>query len=69
MYFSFPHDATRPVYFILLDFTVLIIFSGEYKLRSALLCNSFHHPVTSSMLGPNILLNIVLTHPESVFIS
>jgi hypothetical protein len=38
-----------------------------YKLWSSSLCNLLHSPLTSSLLGPNILLkNPVLKHPQSI---
>ena len=42
---------------ILLDFITRTILGEEYKSFSSLLCNLLHSPITSSLLGPNILLN------------
>jgi hypothetical protein len=42
---------------------ILIILGGMYKLWSSSLCSFLQPPVTSSFLGPNILLNPVLKHP------
>jgi hypothetical protein len=34
-----------------------MIFGEEYRAYSSLLCSLLHSPVTSSLLGPNILLS------------
>ena len=53
---SSPIRATCPAHLIVLDFIPLTILSEEYKSFSSSLCNPLHFPVTSSLLGPNILV-------------
>jgi hypothetical protein len=43
-----------------------IILGEEYKLRSSLLCNFLHSPVTSSPIGPNILLSTLFSNTLSL---
>jgi hypothetical protein len=59
------HYATRPAHLIIRDVTSLMSIE-DYKLFSSLLCNFLQLPVTSSLLGPNILLSTVLKHPQSI---
>jgi hypothetical protein len=52
---GFPIHATCPAHFILLDLIILIILVEEFKLQISLLCNSLQRPITSSLLGPNVI--------------
>ena len=54
---SSPIRATCTAHLILLDFITRTILGEEYKSFSSSFCNLLHSPVTSSFLGPNILIN------------
>jgi len=45
-----------PAHLILLDLITRTILGEEYRSLSSSLCSTLHFPVTSSLLGPNILL-------------
>ena len=62
---SSPIRATCPTHFILLDFIPCTILGEECKSFSSSLCNLLHSPVTSSLLGPNILLNTMFSNTLS----
>ena len=75
--FRFPHQ--NPVYtshllhtcympspFLLLDFITRTILGEEYRSFSSSLCSFLHSPVTSSLLGQNILLNILSSNTLSL---
>ena len=52
-----PLHATCPAHLILIDYITRTIFGEQYKSLNSSLCNFLHSPVTSSLLGPNILLS------------
>ena len=62
---SSPIPATCPTYLILLHFITRTILGEEYRLFRSSLCSLLHSPVTSSLLGPNILLNTFFSYTLS----
>ena len=62
---SSPIRPTCSAHLILLDFITHTILGEECKSFSSSLCNLFHYPVTSSLLGPNILLNTLFSNTLS----
>ena len=64
---SSPTRATCPAHLIILDLITRTILGEEYKSFSSSLCNLLHSPVTSSLLGPNILLNTMFFVVNTAF--
>ena len=62
---SLQMRATYPGHLILLCFNTRTLLGEEYKSFSSLLCSLLYSPVTSSLLGPNILLNIMFSNTLS----
>ena len=60
-----PIRATCPAHLILLDFFTRTVLGEEYRSLSSSLCSFLHSPVTSSLLGPNIL-NILFSNTLSL---
>jgi hypothetical protein len=56
-----PIHATFPAHHILLDLITRTIFGEEYRSLSSSICSFLHSPLTSSVLGPNILLSTLLS--------
>ena len=61
---SSPIRATGPAHLIL-DFMTRTILGEEYRSFSSSLCNLLHSPITSSLLGPNILINTMFSNTLS----
>ena len=57
-----PVRTTCPAHLILLDFTTRTILGKEYRSLSSSLCNFLHYCVSSSLLGPNTLLNTLFSN-------
>ena len=62
---SSPICATCPAHLILLHFITRTTLGEQYKSFSSSLCILLHSPVTSSLLGPNILLNTMCSNTLS----
>ena len=61
-----PIHATWPAHLIHLDLITWIIFGEEYWSVSSSLCSFLHSPVTTSLLGPNILLSSLFSNTLSL---
>ena len=58
--------ATCPAHLILLNFTTHTILGNEYRSLSSSLCNFLRSPVTSTLLGPDTLLNTLFSNTLSL---
>jgi len=61
-----PIHATCPAHLILLHFITRTIFGEKYRSLSSSVCSFLHSPVTSSLLGPNILINTLFSNTLSL---
>jgi len=68
-YLPYPIRATCPAHLILLGLITRTIEGGEYRSLGSYLCTFLHSPVTSSLLGPNILLSTLLSSTLSSFLA
>jgi len=57
-----PIRATCPDHLILLDFITRKILGEQYRSLTSSVCSFLHSPVTSSLLGTNILLNTLFSN-------
>ena len=64
--FLSPIHATCNPHCILLDIINQVIFGDEYRSFSSSLYSFPHYPVTSSLLGTNILLNTLFSNNISL---
>jgi len=60
--FTTPHTCHISVHFIRFDCINLTILGEEYRSLSYSLCNFLHSPITSPLLGRNILLNTLFSN-------
>ena len=61
-----PIHATCPAHLILLDLITRTILGEECRSLRSLLCSCLHYPVTSSLLGPSILLSTLFSNTLSL---
>ena len=64
-----PIRATCPTHHILLDFITRTILGEDYRSLSSPLCSFLPSLVTSSLLGPNILLSTLFSDTLNLWIS
>ena len=63
----FPVHSTCTAHLILLDFFTGNVLGEEYGSLSSSLCSFLHSLGTSSLLGPNNLLNTLFSTPQPTF--
>jgi len=61
-----PIRATCPAHLILLDLITRTVLGEQYRSLSSSLCSFLLSPVTSSLSGPNILLNTLVPNTPSL---
>ena len=61
-----PIRATCAAHLIILDFITRTVLGEEYRSLSSSLCSFLHSLLTSSLLGPNILLNTLFSNTLSL---
>ena len=61
-----PIHATCPAHLILLDFITRTILGEQYRSFNSSLCCFLYSPVTSSLLGANILLSTLFSNTLSL---
>ena len=61
-----PISATCPANLKLLDFLNRTMLIEEYRSLSSSLCGFLHSPITSPVLGPNILLSTLFSNTLSL---
>jgi hypothetical protein len=61
-----PMLATCPASLILLDLITRTILGEKYRSLSSSLCSFLPYPVTSSLLGPNILFSTLFSNTLSL---
>ena len=61
-----PIHATCPAYIMLLDLITQIILGEEHRSLSSSLCSFLNSPVTSYLLGPNVLLSTLFSNTLSL---
>ena len=57
-----PKRTTCPSHLIHLDFITRIVIGEQYRSLSSSGCSFLHSPVTSSLVGPNILFNTLFSN-------
>jgi hypothetical protein len=64
-----PLRATSPAYLILVGLITRTILGEHYRSSGSSLCSFLHSHVTSSLLGPNILLSTLFSDTPSLLSS
>ena len=64
-----PIRATYTAHLILLDFITRTVLGEAYRSFSSSLCSFRHSPVTSSLLGPNILLSTLFSNTFKIILN